>query len=381
MRFFITLIICAMGFFPMELTAQESDPYFVFEECFALSQKMEMGRYPVTTFIPRGYLLFVRDREESQEISGKKYLAATTQDGVDVFVLESVVTKKPFRESVGNQEIIFNSANVLCRSPGCDGNDPEQVWQIHAGEAFNIIDSTHGFYKISGDRFGNEIIGYIKDSHLENLTRHGYATRTDLLHPKYTITRTEGKESGTECGEIREEGDERKVGAGITLEIPILKTFGIGIAGGVEGARTVKITRSYGSDNQKYSFFVYTIKNNRKEETFTLVAQVIYTCESGGLIRPLKKIERVDLKNPETGETYSLSFNSFSTPDDLLPYTRSPYLFSVNSYKQYSELMDRLGTLFDDRALAGYFLSEFNRSSRSQDRLKPRCQNYSYKID
>jgi hypothetical protein len=381
MRYFITLIICAIGFSPMELIAQGSDPYFAFEEGFALSQQMEMGRYPITTFIPRGYLLFVRDRKDSKEISGRKYLAATTQDGVDVFVLESAVTKKTFRETVGNQEIIFNSANVLCRSPGCDENDPEQVWQIHAGEAFKIIESTHGFYKIRGDRFGNEVIGYIKDSHLENLTRHGYVTRADLRHPKYTITRTEGKESETECGEKREEGDEKKVGAGITLEIPILKTFGIGIAGGVEGARTVKITRSYGGDNQKYSFLIYTIRNNRAEETSTFVAQVIYTCESGGLIRPLKKIERVDLKNPETGETYSLSFSSFRTPDDLLPYTRSPYLFSVNSYRQYRELMDSLGTLFDDRALAGYFLSEFNRSSRSQDRLKAKCQNYSYKID
>jgi hypothetical protein len=323
MRYFITLIICAIGFSPMELIAQGSDPYFAFEEGFALSQQMEMGRYPITTFIPRGYLLFVRDRKDSKEISGRKYLAATTQDGVDVFVLESAVTKKTFRETVGNQEIIFNSANVLCRSPGCDENDPEQVWQIHAGEAFKIIESTHGFYKIRGDRFGNEVIGYIKDSHLENLTRHGYVTRADLRHPKYTITRTEGKESETECGEKREEGDEKKVGAGITLEIPILKTFGIGIAGGVEGARTVKITRSYGGDNQKYSFLIYTIRNNRAEETSTFVAQVIYTCESGGLIRPLKKIERVDLKNPETGETYSLSFSSFRTPD------RSPTIYTL----------------------------------------------------
>ncbi len=171
------------------------------------------------------------------------------------------------------------------------------------------------------------------------------------------------------------------MGAVIKLEIPLLKTFGIGSTEGVEGAGTVKITRPYGCDNQKYSFFIYAIKNNRKEEPFTLAAQVICTCESGGSIRPLKKIERVDLKNPKTGETYSLSFSSFRTLDELLPYTRSPYLFTVNSYRQYRELMKSLGTLFDDRALAGYFLSEFNRSPRSQDQLKATCQNHSDKID
>jgi hypothetical protein len=380
MRPIVLAIICAAVLFPVDLNAVDGDPYFAFEESFALSQELMNGRYPINTFIPRTFLLFIPDRNETKKIGESQYLAATTQDGVEVFVLASTVSTNPFNRTIGRHEIIFNSPNVLCRTTGCDKNNPEQVWQIHAGDAFKMEQANSaGFYQLRGLRFGNEVIGFVRDSELELLTRRGIVTRTDFQHPKYTITRNEGTLTGTECGEIREVGYEKTVGGGISFEIPILTTFGIGVSAEVGGRQTIRITRAYGGGNKKYSFFVYDVRNNRTERMFQLVAQVIYVCEEGGLVQPLKRIKRVDLKNSTTGESYSLSFETFGTPDDLLTYTRLPYLFSVNSYEQYTELMDWLGVLFEDRALAGYFLSEFNRSCRSLSRRIPKCRSHSYR--
>ena len=116
MRHIVLAIICAAVLFPADLNAVESDPYFAFEESFALSQKLVNGRYPLTTFIPRTFLLFIPDRNDIKEIGGSQYLAATTQDGVKVFVLASTVSRRPFNKTIGKHEIIFNSSNVLCRT-------------------------------------------------------------------------------------------------------------------------------------------------------------------------------------------------------------------------------------------------------------------------
>ncbi len=372
---FVTLLILI---FPWNLAAEGSDPYYAFEESWALSQRLEHGRYPITTFIPRTFLLFIQDRSKTRDIGGRPYLAATTQDGVDVFVDETTVSKKTFKKNIGGHEIIFNSETVLCRTLGCDKTDPDEVWRLHRGDAFKM-DNTGmpGFYKLTADRHGNQVVGYIRQDDLENLTRSGFVTRADFPQPKYSIERTEGQISSTECGERRERGEERALGAGVELEISIFKIFGIGAEASVR--RTVNITKAYGGANKKYSFFVYKIRHNRTNNDFILVGQVIYTCEAGGLVQPLTRIERVDLKDPKLGRTYSLSFNTFQTPNDLLQYTGLPYLFSVNSYNHYTALMDRLGAIFEDRALAGFFLSEFNRSCRSRDRVRSKCHNYSYR--
>jgi hypothetical protein len=90
------------------------------------------------------------------------------------------------------------------------------------------------------------------------------------------------------------------------------------------------------------------------------------------------KVEHVDITSLENGKTYdALSYEDFKTPEKLVG---SPYLFSVNTYQQYTDLMIRLGDIFGDRALAGLFLAEFNRSCSSSMRKKELCSSYSYSI-
>lgn len=208
---------------------------------------------------------------------------------------------------------------------------------------------------------------------------HGIITRADQTHPKYTITKEISKDMSTQCGEIVTRGTTKELGGKIDIELPILETFGIGIGIGAGAAKKVKIEKSYGAQNQKFSFYRYRIKNNRTGEQNLMLSQVIYECNQGPLISLLKRIVRVDMINPKTKRIYTLSSDAFKTPEDLYRYSGSAYLFSVNTYQQYSDLMERLGVIFEDRSLAGFFLSEFNRSCGSKFRRLDKVARYSYK--
>lgn len=361
-------------------STQAADPYFTFEESFALSPFPESGRFPIVTFIPRTMLLYIDDRDEMHPISGRNYLMAVTQDGVKVYIDETTVSTDTYKNVLGTQEIIFNSETTICKNIVCDSDDPDQVWNIHAGDAFYLRQaSVSGVTELEGVRFRQKIIGYLNQSELKEMTMHGVITRADQTHPKYTITREISMDMSTQCGEIVTKGTTKELGGKIDIELPILKTFGIGIGLGAGAGKKVKIEKSYGAQNQKFSFFRYRIKNNRTGEQNQMLSQVIYECNQGPLISLSKRILRVDMINPKTKRIYSLPSGVFNTPADLYRYSGSAYLFSVNTYQQYSDLMERLGAIFEDRSLAGFFLSEFNRSCGSKYRRLDKVARYSYK--
>lgn len=380
MKRIINLSIILFLCFFLLAEAIAADPYFAFEESFALSRTPVEGSYPIISFIPRTMLLYITNRDEITKISGRDYLKATTQDGVEVFVDATTVSRNTFENTIGSHEIIFNSAKRLCREIGCNKEVPEQVWKVHAGDAFKKYNSaTSGFYKLEGIRYGQQIIGYIKDDELEELALFGAITLADKKHPKYKITKKSESKLSTKCGEIVKKGTVKKLGVGVEIDSSILSAFGFGIKAGIGADVTSEITKEYGGSDKKISFILYNIKNMRTDEKTKLVAQIVYKCEQGPLIDTLKTIERVDIRNPETKKTYSLAFKEFNTPDDLSKYTGYPYFFSVNSYKQYLDIMERLGNTFEDRCLAGFFLSEFNRSCKSKYRSKPKATAYSYR--
>jgi len=122
-------------------------------------------------------------------------------------------------------------------------------------------------------------------------------------------------------------------------------------------------------------FFVYDLTNTRTEHTVQLVTQVIYECKITGLVEDLKKIESVVFPGKEYDDLIYADFGMA----DVSNYVSGPYLFSVNNYRQYIEVMERLGHIFRDRALAGYFFSEFNRSCRSVNRKEAICMDHSYR--
>lgn len=381
MRIFFEALLSVLIIYSVQISAQENEPYYTKHWSIALSQESIGGRYPITTFIPTRYLLFIQNRNDLLKIGSQEYVAATTQDDVDVLVLNETVSGQSFRQSVGRHQVIFNCPYDLCRAPGCDRNDPEQLWQIGAGEAFEFVNSEEDeLIALRGIRVtGDTLVGYMNINELYALNRQGVITRADYPHPKFKIQRTEVKNVGTDCSQIKAVGYEQPVSDQVELERLVLETFEIGRVKTNLG--NIVYEKEIGKKGQRVSFFVYDVENMRVQENFRMVAAVTYLCREKGLSEAPVRVEKVHIKNLSDRKDHFLDFAKYKSPDLLLDYLNSPYLFSVNTYQQYIDLIKRLGEEFGERALAGYFLSEFNVSCRSVDRGKPEIREYSYRAD
>ena len=100
----LVLVVVAMTFGMLAPEARASDsPYYVVFKTWALATPTGESGLKVVSFLPRGYLLYIEDREEREEQFGAEYLRAVTQDGVEVLVDPDSVSKGTYREVYGNQ--------------------------------------------------------------------------------------------------------------------------------------------------------------------------------------------------------------------------------------------------------------------------------------
>lgn len=364
------------------VVADAADAYYAFEESFALSQIAERGSHPITTFVPRLYLLYIENRDETQTVVERDYLKATTQDGVKVLVLESTVSKRPFRESVGNHQVIFNAEYDLCKQQGCLRTDSDMNWHIRRGESFEIIQglANDGVISLRGTRQDNVLVAYVSQAELDDISRRGIITRADRRHPKYEIERTELTRLGTKCGQVRNVGSEvaaSQDSAIRKLESLAVSSLNLGSLSEANNLPRIHFTDKIGDVDREVQFAVYTAKQG--EESRRFATAIIYECKTTGVAARPVRILSVDILDVETQRRYPLQLGRFPSADQLIDLINTPYLFSVNGYEQYSNLMDRLGNIFEDRSLAGYFLSEFNRSCRSRDRNSDLCKGHDYR--
>ena len=73
----------------------------------------------------------------------------------------------------------------------------------------------------------------------------------------------------------------------------------------------------------------------------------------------------------------AISIDDFGTPRDLLDLTNSPYMLSINKMGHFSRALEILSLKIDDRTLAGYAITELNRSCNSRERANnSRCLSY-----
>ena len=111
-------------------------PYYVINETFALKPSADgtgtTGE--VVAFLPRRYLLYLTDREKTIRVGRDQYLPARTQDGTDVLVIDSDVSRHEFSVSIGQHEIIFNTSSRLCKKIACNIQDRKSTWKVNPGD-------------------------------------------------------------------------------------------------------------------------------------------------------------------------------------------------------------------------------------------------------
>ncbi len=266
-------------------------------------------------------------------------------------------------------------------NPLCDLNNDDEILDIAAGEVFQIAPFDGGI-KLVGNR-GNssapEIVeGYIGKTYLDKLNNRAVVTYATLPHPRYTLKVIETDAANTKCGEKLLVGKERVVKGSLSeAEREVIEGFGL--AQITNDGKQLHFAKSYGSDTTdvEFSLFKVTERINGQPSTKTFLAQKIYRCDPNSILNERVFIESVTILNVD--RDMSTKFTPFGTPDDLYKFIGAPYMYSVNNSNQYFKLMDKLAEQFENRALAGFFLSVFNRSCKGKHRkTEPKCKHNAY---
>lgn len=381
LSFSIVLVILLLPINSEAKGAEEAHVTLV--ETFGLATEKEGGKYRVVTFIPRTFLLFDINKEEPDFKVGKQYLAATTQDGVRVFLLERAVSEGPFKTVFGEQDIIFNKSHSVCFTIQCDQQDDDQLLKINAGEVFKTeaLDIAGvDIYKLIGNRGNrhsiNEIIGYISKNELDMLNLKSVVTYATLRHPRYGLTTSQSTAINTSCGEQIKKDELRTVDTLSNSDRELINAFRVATIG---GGGNLQFNRGYGGKGKEVVFKLYNVTDRRSEPNIetSYAAQIVYRCDESDIFLKRTRIESLAIINTETNSTHT--FKPEGTPEDLLAFTGAPYLYSVNNSRQYFQLMDKLSEQFESRALAGYFLAGFNRSCKGKHRKQEEsCQHSAY---
>tara|TARA_R110002073_G_scaffold87651_1_gene208118 strand:- start:586 stop:1752 length:1167 start_codon:yes stop_codon:yes gene_type:complete len=386
MNKFIAVFVIVLAFIgkPVEVLAQSANEARVtLSGSFALSSIPIDGRYPVVTYLPITFLLFDVDENSTRNILSGNYFAATTQDGVRLLVRKNVISPGSFPTIFGDQGIIFNSPYQVCLTANCDKQDDDELLRIRAGAVFSSNAVSVGDNTVmelvgnQGNRLDYQYIsGYISQTELEGLNKRSVVTFATLTHPQYSVVESDSFAFNTTCGEGVVANSERDIVDYLDADIAVVSAFDLGQY--VRQNSKFKFSKSYGDVSKEVVYKLYTVTDRRSSpaQTDQYAAQIVYRCNQANILRPRIFIESVSMKNIQTDESFF--FTPEGTPDNLFQFTGAPYLYSINSSEQYFLLMDILSRKISSRALAGYFISAFNRTCRGRDRNKAECQHDSY---
>jgi hypothetical protein len=370
----VTVTVCS--------TAHSGDsPYFTRNHTWALSaelkQTAENRIYPRTAFLPSRYLLYIDDRNQTTDISGELYIKATTQDGVDVYVLSEHVSKRPFSKSIGTHEIIFNSAYQLCNTKPCDSPKQSNIIPVSRGDAFSIVDSDSGFVEVKGGK-DEPVFGFITETKITQLIEQGLITRTDHKHPPYDITKYKMKSLSKKCGDVLTGYVDIVDDKLADIEF-VVESFDLGNINGDQVV--ISNNAKYGGEGYALDFYNYAITDKETQEKFSVAAVYKIKC----IVAQFKKAKRlyhesVTFKSSREVDAISMTIEEFGTPIKLRDLTGAPYLVSINEYSHFEAIMKKLSQKIGDRTLAGFALNELNVSCRFIERQIDGgiCRSYGY---
>ena len=336
-------------------------------------------------------LLFDIDlNEPDATIQDNNFAAATTQDGRRVWVLEHFVSRNGPSPTLWlpenpHQVVIFNDDQQLCRLRyGCTNTNDEIF--ISAGSIYEVHleneedQEENDLLRLENTHTTENLTVFLTRRRLENLNNEGVLTNARLQHPRYDVEVQESSRLLARCG-----SNFQREHQGISdIDQIIVEAFRLGEwQERSDGSYFLSTDHEFeGQDGVEIRHKVFFFHANREdEEDFYIVSQVIYGCRSltvfGGHYEYRRMIS-VSIYDSRNDRTFRLS--SFGTPDNLYQHTNSAYLFSVNSTRHYFDLLAILSDeeRFQNRAVAGYFLAEFNRSCSEEDRRNVNlCTRYS----
>lgn len=392
-------------------------PHYTLVRTFGVGlERSEDGGYPITAYLPPRTLLFNIDHEKPDLTVGTIYSYAVTQDGVPIALINPdnrpVISRGPLVCSntspfpdCGADLLVFHADHDLCRDKSCSGIG--NLLSVNPGDVAEIVDYDDTFVELAINR-GELIAAFLSHEQLSNAESEAVVTRVKLSdaalnHPHFVAEVTRSSLTSTACGELpRSSRSERPVSRVDELIIDALDLGNVDRSNATrEGYAVVSFdglgrefepasqdSEESGQIGEKWEHRYYYFSSQREDfPDRAFVAQIVYRCNKTGSVSQTDFVKYVNLVEiDDDGVANRTKLNHWMTLNgeyDLDEYrvklrseTRDPYLWSVNTPEQYFDLIKRISVAFENRALAGYFYSEFNRSCRSQTRSSRLCTDY-----
>jgi hypothetical protein len=382
-------------------------PFYTLVPTYAIGDRRSEDRgFPVIAYLPSRTLLFNVKLGEPVANLGSTFSHAITQDGVPVNIYnpfrsrgERTISRfpllcdddSPFPECDADL-LVFSTAYDLCRSRSCP-----DVLPMNPGDIALISGSDDEFIELKVN-VGEVLGAVIGVDDLSEAQRNAKVTRVNLndprfAHPHFQAQVVSSELLRTECGEgagAENTGSEQEIS---DLEALAIEHFGLGRVdrSAAEPGKGVWIAEDFGKSETLWEHRFYAFESRREpEETRQFLAQIEYACTLVGTRVSLTAIERVSLA--EVGANDSIVRNIVLEPwmdfgdgadvdaarEKIRESTADPFLWSTNTPQHYFDLMETLVEKLENRALAGFFYAEFNRTCSSSDRRNDICTTYRF---
>lgn len=364
------------------------------------------GTYPIATYVPSMMLLFDVDPDEPRAGHFENYAGVTTQDGARIWVVaegeDRILSRgtleqaRAIRNDTLKEVVVFHDRTKLCLKKLCDlEGEQSLLYTVNPG-ALGAISKTEDSDLLKIEFQEIELITtYSTLSNLQNLKKDGLATSLRERFPRYAVDIYDSSLFRTACTKTETltlDITDQSENVDLEKEQTIARLFKLGTIQ-MDQNRVISL-RDIGHEEEAWQFRLYSFSEPRQDADSATAspfseglfgALIIYQCQPNGLDYRNVLIKSVELKTNPDNE--SVILNSFGTPDTLrgtsehsIDYIKDPYLWSVNSDKQYFALLRRLSNQYFDgnRARSGYFLTQFNRSCTSEHRRSPDCTSHRY---
>lgn len=385
--------------------------YVVMNGHWGVSIVKESGRQPIITYLPTGMLIYERDRSSPYN-DGDERIAATTQDGVRLYLIDKFT--KPI-SIFGSRDFMAHADFEICVDRAC--NPVEDITEdINAGGAFSLNEVGDEVFEVVSNKSSQQdiVVGYISKNTLDNYTLDGTITDIRQKHPRYSISVEKSILTTNHCSiePMNQLSIEVSKSSLVDEIAPVL--LGYGTAEKQGGSLKLSIQKEYGKEGAAKEFRIYSFvpkpipSGSPEFEPLVFLAEVSYACDEDSERIFIEKVRIVAIEQaaeevieifkfpledssvfevPREKHATTIRLEPWGTPRDMAgtQFGRYPYLWSVNTPEQYFEIMEQLSEKFQDRSIAGFFLSEFNRSCPRKKRrgagIDDKCVDHSYVLD
>lgn len=409
----ITILGLKMGWISAAFSQDNNNvslPYYTLVPTFALGDiRSEDRGFPVISFLPSRTLLFEVKLGEPVANLGQDYSHAITQDGVKVNISNplsrrnrNTISKRPLLcgddaafPDCNADLLVFSTSYELCRSKSCGPEDGYKL-PINPGNIAIVTGADSEFVELEIE-VGEAVAAVISTEELARAERDAIVTRVNLSdeklrHPHFAAEVVSSKLLKTRCG--KGASSDPGVSQPISKDEELL--IGLFNLGSVDRSATeqgqgIWVPNEFGKPEILWEHRIYSFTSQRETSTVRkFLAQIEYSCYFEGTREKRRKVNRVALiEVSETGEaTAEFELNSWmifpegadenSSVRKIRASTKDPFLWSTNDDAHYFQLMPILVDELGNRALAGYFYSQFNRSCVSADRKKAFCSNHNF---